>query len=625
MIIPAVTLLATRIPPMQLNFKRSAIYAALILFAATFILSIKFSQTSGFGLYEFLAYLSGITTFFILSNIRFEKKALDKIFDILCIAASVISFAGLIFYMILAPSRIFGTFIGWNMLSVSFPNAFALFLLMTIPITIYKLINSRVESLKLYFIAAALQSTAFILTFSRESWIALMVGAIIICAIYLWKVKSGKMILIFAAKRIAPVFLITILLFYGATMIRGMKYENQSVYKKITFEADEGKTSYTNRIALFTASLKTAASYPLIGEGPGVFQERFRNHQHNLFLKITNDSGIFALMFFAAFLVLIISSVKSNYKNLPQDLKGITITLIASLSLALTQNMVDYNLNFVSNAFLFWSFLGIIASLIFRKKFTFGKTDYGYKNTYIILAVLLSVILLTVSTHEGFYKIDYAQGKSLYEAKKYEDALQKFDSAQGLIFKGDLNYFIAESYLNLAKIKGWKPFGEEGIKFLSELPQNEKTMKTYYLSAEFCLINANEDCLNWTLPNLKNINIYIRKNLDANENLRPTYDYYLALYKAKKYNTLTGSLDETIKFLESYKNAVERNEHLTITTENPAYALKIYELLINFSNESKLDEQKINDLTLAKTGLARAMNREKQKYENLYHQPAYEE
>jgi len=607
---------------MQSSLKRAAIYASLILFATVFIISIKFSRIFGFGLYEFLAYLSGITTFFILSVIRFEKNALDKIFDSLCVAASIISFIGLIFYMILAPSRVFGTFIGWDMLSVSFPNAFALFLLMIIPITIYRLINSRPENLKLYFIAAALQFAAFILTFSRESWAVFIFGAIIICGIYLLQGKSGKTILVFAIKRIAPAILIAVLLFYGATMIRGMKYENQSIYKKITFTADERKTSYTNRISLFAASLKKAALYPWIGEGPGVFQEEIGNHQHNLFLKIINDSGIFAFLFFAAFLTLMILSVKTKWRatlteKYPVAIKGHAAAISMSLGLALAQNMVDYNLNFVSNALLFWSFWGILASISFQKKFAFGKTEYGYKNPYLIFAAMLSIVLLIVSAHEGFYKIDYAQGKSLYKAKKYEEALKKFDSAQKLIFKGDLNYLIGETYLKLAK--------PQGIEFLSKLPQNEKTMKTYYLSAELCLINPNENCLNWALKTLKNINIYIQENLDANENLRPIYDYYLALYKTRQYNELADSMDKITKFLETYKNIIERNEHLAITTENPVYAVKLYELLIDFGREIKLDEQKITNLISSKARLIRAINREKQKYKNLYNQSAYEE
>lgn len=625
LIIPAITLLFLRLAIMQNNAKRILMYISLALFVAMFLISVKFADTQGYGIYEFFAYISGVATFFCFSNILFDQKTLDKIFAWLCAIGAIVGFAGLLFYMLLVPSRVFATFVDWSMLAVSFPNAFALFLLIVIPITIYKFFNSVAEDFKLYFIAGAIQIAALILTFSRESWLVLLIALVAAAAVLFFKIKNGKQFLVFGIKRLVPVLLIAILLAYACTMVRGLKYETPSIYKKITFQADEGKTSYTDRTDLFWNSVKSIKSGPIFGEGPGVFQERVGNHQHNLFLKIINDSGFIALFFFLAFLYLPWSSAKSNYKNLSQYSKGVVIVLGTSVGLALAQNMMDYNLNFVSNSFLFWVFLGIIASIVFQKRFSFGKTEPGYKNIYAIFASLLAVLLLIMAVHEGFYKIDYAKGRSLYKEGKYEDALKKFESAQKLIFKQDTALWIGKTYYSLAKTKGWEFFGPKGIDFLNNLPKNEKTMKTYVLSSEFCLLSPGADCLSWAIPSLKNAQEYSEKNLNQFKNIRARYDYYYALYKAEKYDDLKILAIDAEKFLTNYQNAVERNEQLTITTENPHCALKIYDVLIDLAKKTRVAEEKINSLTLSKVRLNRAISKEAKKYENLYNQPAYEE
>ncbi|MBI5152195.1 O-antigen ligase family protein [Candidatus Peregrinibacteria bacterium] len=625
LIIPAITLLFSKIAVMQNSRNRILMYIALALFVATFLISIRFADIQGYGIYEFFTYISGAATFFIISNISFSQKTLDKIFAWLCAIAAIIGFAGLLFYMLLAPNRVFATFVDFSMLAVSFPNAFALFLLMAIPITIYKFLNSAAENFKLYFIAGVIQIAALILTFSRESWIVAILGIALAAVILFFKTKHGKQLLIFSAKRLVPVLLIGILLAYACTMVRGLKYETSNVYEKITFQADEGKTSYTDRTSLFWNSIKSIKSGLIFGEGPGVFQERVNNHQHNLFLKIINDSGFAALVFFLGFLWILWSSAKSNYKNLPQYSKSMVLVLGASAGLVLAQNMMDYNLNFVSNSLLFWIFLGVIASVIFQKRFAFGKTEPGYKNIYAIFAALLAILLLMVSIHEGFYKIDYVKGKSLYKEGKYEDALKKFESAQSLIFKQDTPYLIGKTYYALAKEKGWEFFGTKGIDFLAQLPKNEKTMKTYILSGEFCLLSPAKDCLAWAIPSLKNTEDYIEKNLNPFKNMRIRYDYYSSLYKAGKYDNLKMLAINAEKFLAGYQNVVERNEQLTITTENPSYALKIYDVLVDLAKKTNVAHEKINSLTLAKVRLNRAISREKKKYEALYNQPAYEE
>ncbi|HBB03206.1 MAG: Lipid A core-O-antigen ligase-like protein enyme [Candidatus Peregrinibacteria bacterium GW2011_GWF2_38_29] len=607
--IPALTLLFTHNKIKQQDKKSLFANIFLILFVATFLLSIALAPINSFGIYDFLTYISGAVTFLIISQLSLSQKTLDKGFTFLVASASGLSLAGLIFYIYLSPTRLFSTFVDFNMLAVSFPNAFALFLLLIIPITIYKLLNAEGAKLKLYTIATMLQLSAFILTFSRTSWLMLIIAGIIAIIILIKKLKTSKNFLILSGKRIAFTLLIALLLAYGCSLFRSINHETQNPYSKITFQADEGKTSYTDRLNLFGASMKIFSENPWIGYGPSAFDQIAKNHQHNLYLKIANDSGVFALAFFIAFLIFIALSIK---KLTPE-----IIVLGTSILLALGQSEMDFNLNFVSNSLLFWGFLGIIASLSQQNKIS-KKLTPGYKNPYIILAALFSLILLFVSAHEGFYKLRYKEGQSLYKNGKYEDALIKFESAEPLFFKQDLNYLIGKTYIRMSKKA--PPYSNLGIRFLSKLPQNEKSIAVKTVIYELCLINEKKECLTWAVPELKKIYEYTKSNLNLNKNVRIYYDYLTALYKSRLDYEIKNLLPEIHAFLDQYQVAIEHNEQLAITSENPGYALKIHDLIIDFAKKFKESESEINKLTLTKARLNRAINNETRKYKTLYGQ-----
>jgi hypothetical protein len=470
-------------------------------------------------------------------------------------------------------------------------------------------LNAEGPKLRLYTIATILQFSAFILTFSRTSWLMLIIVGIIAIIILVKKIKTSKKFLILSGKRIAFALLIALLLAYGCSLFRSINHETQNPYNKITFQADEGKISYTDRLNLFNSSLKVFSENPWIGYGPSAFDQIAKNHQHNLFLKIANDSGIFALTFFIAFLTFIALSIK---KLTPE-----IIVLGTSILLALGQSEMDFNLNFVSNSLLFWGFLGIITSISQHDKSS-KKLIPGYKNVYVVLAALLSLILLFVSAHEVFYKLKYKEGQNLYKNGKYEDALLKFKSAKPLIFKQDLNYLIGETYIQLAEKN--PTYSNEGIKFLSALTKNEKSTAVKTAISELCLINEKKECLAWAIPELKKTYEYAKTNLNLNKNVRIYYDYLAALYKSEMDLEIKNLLPEIHKFLGQYQTVIEHNEQLAITSENPEYALKIHDFIIDFARKFKESETEINKLILTKTRLNRAINNEKRKYKALYGQ-----
>lgn len=593
------------------------IYGTMLAFLSVFLLSMILARFQGFGLYEFLNFSAGIVTFLLISQSTMSQKAIHRIFAFISIAATLLSATGLALFALLPPPRVFATFVDFSRLAVTFPNAFALFLLMAMPMTFYLILKSNGKVKNGFMACAALQLSAFILTYSRESWIALTIGILTALGFLLWKWKSTKASAR-AVGQIATILIIAGLLATGVSLIRSQKYQTAGLVQKITFQADEGKASVTGRLELMGRAVNTIKEHPLLGVGPGSFAETEGNHQHNILLKIASESGLVALAFFLAFLSAMAIHAGVGFKALDSDSKAIVVVAGSSVLMAMAQCMVDYNLNFVSNSMLFWGLMGLIASLISLKP-TPKKSRMGFRNPMVVAIFVLSAGLAAISLHELAYKTIFKQGEALAMENRTEEALAKFESAERLFFTQDLATHIGEAYYKLSVEMGWDPWGRKGMDFLSNLKPSRVTNEIIALKSELCFLNPNAVCLETAQSELAQARQELAKRSDLTRNLRMVYDYYKVLSLVRP-ELLSAHLRGAEALLKDYRGQVERNEQLTILTGNPKYALETYSLLIEWAKDQKVEPKTINHLRLERTKMNRAILRERQKYEALYGQ-----
>lgn len=617
LIVPAATLMASSQNIQKSTRLEKIMIGTLVAFLAVFLLSAGLAPIQGFGLYEFLNSGAGIVTFLLISQSALSQKALHGIFAFIVVAATLLSATGLALFALLPPPRVFGTFVDFSELAVTFPNAFALFLLMAMPMTLYWILKSK-GKIKIGFMACAtLQFSAFILTYSRESWIALTLGTLVGLGFLLWKWKSAKASARFFGQA-AAILIIAGLLSTGVSLIRSQKYQTAGLVQKITFQADEGKASVIGRLELMGRAVDTIKEHPLLGVGPGSFAETEGNHQHNILLKIASESGLVALAFFLAFLLAVAIHAGVGFKALDSDSKAIVLVAGSSVLLAMAQSMVDYNLNFVSNSLVFWGLMGLIASVMSQKATT-KKVRMGFRRPMVIALFILSVGLAIASLHELAYKTIFKQGEILAMENRTEEALAKFESAKQLFFPQDLAAHIGEAYYKLSVEKGWNPWGQKGMGFLSNLKPSRITNEIIALKSEFCLLRPNVVCLGTAQSELTQARQELTKRSDLTRNLRMVYDYYKVLSLVRP-ELLSAHLSGAEDLLEDYRGQVERNEQLTILTGNPKYALETYSLLIEWAKDQKVEPKTINRLRLERIKMNRAILRERQKYEALYDQ-----
>lgn len=213
------------------------------------------------------------------------------------------------------------------------PNILAEYLILTIPISLALLYNSRDLLRKLLvFLSISLQVLCIVFTYSRGGWLGLFFAILIFS--------------IFVDKRLLFLYLFGLI---------GLIISNQqAIITRISTITSLEDTSNLYRIELWKDSLKIIKDYWYSGLGFGIdsFKDIHRHyaspgilgaHSHNTFLQIFLESGILGLIGFIVFTVnsiriLLISFVKGTHIKI----KTISIAILASLLGILLHGLVDY-------------------------------------------------------------------------------------------------------------------------------------------------------------------------------------------------------------------------------------------------------------------------------------------
>jgi hypothetical protein len=166
--------------------------------------------------------------------------------------------------------------------------------------------------------------------------------------------------------------------FFTVNTLRSQFYPVQSVTEKITFTADEGGSSVSERRDFWNQAWLLSRERPLFGWGPYSFrfvQPRLQtevlatsDHPHNVFLKLAMERGLPAAILFAIVIICIVfHAVKSVQFSLPAvalaeagSLSIQTVSVLIAVLGVLAHNLIDFNLQFVGIALPFWLLLSML-------------------------------------------------------------------------------------------------------------------------------------------------------------------------------------------------------------------------------------------------------------------------
>ena len=496
------------------------VWFAGIGFIVWTILSYIFSSTQNYGLDEIFRTTSLVLLFFWIIRKGIGTKSFpDDIFsqNFIRIAGIVTLFAsslGVAVYIFQPVNRFVGPFFDFRFHTDYWPNAWAQYLLLLWPIVFLWLymhwskkrkgVHNLIDTLTRTILFAFVLST-FFLSYSRGAAIAFGGQLLLLSAMVYTHLKSAE-----EWRKIGyyvlSVLVICMALFSSINELRSNLFEVLEVTQKVTFSADEGKSSVSERRQFWSQAINFSLEKPIFGWGPYSF--RFvqphtqsgvlatSDHPHNVFLKFAMERGVISMILFI-FLIgfVLFNGIKKeiNNKNLKEALPG--LLLITALTGLLSHNLIDYNLQFVGISLPFWILLGFLFSRSQENK----NIALSFAIFQRWIEVILVALMFLFAIYEGGYLVVSSFGRHAQAKGQYRTAMQWYERAGGEWFSRDLHlskaqilfndrnltasYRSIDDYLDLNKedARAWRRLGE----VYEETRQYEESINAYNKAYNF--------------------------------------------------------------------------------------------------------------------------------------------
>lgn len=510
------------------------------IFGVSFLFSFIFSETRNLGFSELMAYLSVICAYLIFAYREIPWR--DKFLQFIGVASVAAVFLGYIFYFTEPENRMFGTFFNLQYHANVWPNAFALFLLMSWPVLLlFK--NKWLRSLAIAFVLSGL-----LLTYSRGALIAFG-GEVVLLGVYFFRRVDWKMA---GLSLLTGVFAVSF--FLGANFLRSLKYEVIDVQERVQFENNEGVTSKQERKDFWKGAVEMALEKPVFGYGPFSFRQVYNgkqttmlansDHPHNIFLKIAAENGLIALGGFLGFLAVLFVTVAKRFSKLKRDEKDLVFILGTAIAGAFAHNLIDYNFNFIANLLLLFLFMAFVRSIVIGK--TKVKKDYAN--------VILAIFVALVSLYEGtlLFMDQLVYGKSFLENSFFPR-----------------NYYLSQTEEAIA----YNDYDGAVNSASIQIALNSYDSEAYYLRGLAHCRSAKVDICR--IDFLKAIELNPLNNFSY-------YREYIATIRENYDQNDKIIVAQAIRMLKDYFHLVEKNVHFTAYTPNVESAADLGYLLIPY-------------------------------------------
>lgn len=331
------------------NFFKDSLSLTIFIVIALMFVSTTYSISKTTALNESLRFSTYIILYFIIKYHSTDKKVIDNIMRCYIFVVAIVSSFGIIEYASGKTDMVRISKLGVTKRIASTlenPNNLGVFLIFAIFPLLILCIHEKVKKKKIvYCLCLILVLINIILTGSRNAWLGLAVGLILLIFIYNKK------------------------LFIGITVLGAMALFLPQVAR--IFKVFSDITFNENRIKAWKLSLLIIKDHPLKGIGIGNFKFVYKTymnkypnltiydesllHPHNAFLKIFTEVGSIAgILFILFFIILIVKMIKflgqgkSDFYNYFYE--GFTVSLI----IFILMNTVDSFLSAPKVLAYFW-------------------------------------------------------------------------------------------------------------------------------------------------------------------------------------------------------------------------------------------------------------------------------
>lgn len=551
------------------------LWAGVIGLIVLTTLSFFTSTTQNYGFDEVLRTAAlGMVFFWVIRKVGSKKQDdayVMRMLRVLGFTTVGACFLGILVYVFQPVNRFVGTFFDYRFQTDYWPNAWAQFLLLAWPIVLFlalkdftydpKKASSRIEFLMRNLIVGFVIGCLF-LSYSR--------GAILVFGLQLllWAgIVYGKTRPQFPIRSIVPItFVVGVVSFSTFIAINTMRsqiYDVQDVGAKVTFTAEEGTSSVSERRQFWQQALVLSVQRPLLGWGPYSFrfvqpslQEHIlatSDHPHNVFLKILMERGVVSLLCFILIIgfILFRASVQllSKHTELASLLFSLRMFLFLGVAGVLLHNLIDYNLQFVGIALPFWIFLGILTTYIDISSLRPVPPRLA---KYVELSI--AIVVLVVAVYEGGYLVVTSLGRHAEAVGDTETALLWYGRADGEIFTRDLHLSRAKLFVERSEYDK----AQEAVEtYMTRNDQDYRAWKQ--LGAISLLSGYKQNALGAYRK------AYERGKYNDIGVLRGVLEAHLALDDK---DAITAMLPEIHDLMTQYATAIQNNAHFIALSPN---------------------------------------------------------
>lgn len=554
------------------SFKKNPLVVPVLLFAFWSFLSLFNSMNIQVSLRYYSLFLPQIALFFLTIYFVSHAEApstlstparggemkremmIKKIINVLIIVSTISAIIGILQFFGLnyehgikwkIPSRlpdktdIYSTF--------GNPNFMSSFLAAVFPLILVNLWRSFNDTKKKTLYAASALVILFCILISRTkaAWLGVIISTILLL-IFVIKINiKGKAFKKYL-KASGIIFLAVIAIITGISLI--LPAESNPIFAELS-SLTLSNITFKGRELMWLTTFNMIKEHPIIGVGVNTFRLNYQNYQagflnkqpeyipylgsaespHNQFLEITAEQGSIGVLLFLWINIVFFKSCMGLINQTPADEahlreKMIVIGIMAGVAAILIHGLVEFPLNLVPNAMLYWMYLGFVM-IIANKPI---KPFKPFKPMASALAIIITVTLSFIFVFQCL--------RPLIGSKIHRDAWHLMQNKKW-----------KEAAVSAKKGVGWDPLNDELHLFMGvanyHLENYSESLKEYAKAYELYpdyMIPYNIGLIHKKMGSLTLAEEYFKKTIFLRPNLPEPYTQLSQVYKEM------GKIDESV-------------------------------------------------------------------------------
>jgi O-antigen ligase len=254
-------------------------------------------------------------------------------------------------------------------------NAFGGFLLIPLCILLLGILEEKNGIEKwLWLAASSIVGAAFILTFSRGSWLSLITAFALTMVIFRSKIflkLRNKKILMSIGIAALGIILISFGMYEAIALKAASENSTVSIYAGETLESN----TITARLHYFQDALTVIAKKPILGVGVKHYGEAVKLYKdtpafyasspHNELLRQTAETGIIGGALFALFMLLTLYGAYRTVSHAQTELSIVSVSIFTGLLAVAFHICIEVDWGYVANPLLFVVFAGVLSGKLF--------------------------------------------------------------------------------------------------------------------------------------------------------------------------------------------------------------------------------------------------------------------